>query len=76
MKMSGDKYVTLSSSLAVYVTLMNYVAKLQKSPTITSSQALQNGLSACYEKLQKFYDKSTFDTEYYYFATSESRNRF
>ncbi|KAG8953458.1 hypothetical protein FRC04_002300 [Tulasnella sp. 424] len=75
-KMSGDQYVTLSSSLAVYAALMSYVAKLRKMPAIRSSLALQNGLSACYEKLEKFYDKSTFETEYYYFATSKSLELF
>lgn len=69
--MAGDKYVTLSSSLAVYATLMGYVSKLLDGPEAQSSPSLKNGLTACYQKLEKFFDKSTFDTEYYYFAMSE-----
>ncbi|KAG8921767.1 hypothetical protein FRC01_014904 [Tulasnella sp. 417] len=68
--MSGDKYVTLSSSLAVYATLMGHVSKLLNGPEAQTSPALQNGLQACYQKLEKFFDKATFDTEYYYFAMS------
>lgn len=71
--MSGDKYVTLSKSLAVYATLMGYVSKLLNGPEARSSTPLKNGLTACYQKLEKFFDKSTFNTEYYYFAMSEYR---
>ncbi|KAG8916655.1 hypothetical protein FRC01_002940, partial [Tulasnella sp. 417] len=66
--MSGNKYVTLSKSLAVYATLIGYVSKLLDGPEAQSSRPLKNGLTACYQKLEKFFDKSKFDTEYYYFA--------
>ncbi|KAG8687097.1 hypothetical protein FRC11_007801 [Ceratobasidium sp. 423] len=67
--MSGEKYPTLSFSLRVYSLLINYVSKLMNMPTIQSTPSLMNGLEACQKKLLEFFDQSTFDSKYYYFAT-------
>ncbi|CUA76039.1 Zinc finger BED domain-containing protein DAYSLEEPER [Rhizoctonia solani] len=68
-KMSGEKYPTLSFSLRVYSLLINYVSTLADAPSVQSVPSLMNGLEACQAKLLEFFDKSTFDSEYYYFAT-------
>lgn len=69
--MAGEKYPTLSSSLRVYAMTIDYLNKLKADPDVKKSQALQNGVQACQNKFYKFFDLSTFDSEYYYFATSE-----
>jgi hypothetical protein len=68
--MSGEKYPTLSSSLAMYTGLVAHVQAFSKSPQALEMPQLQDGLNACLEKLLKFFDKSTLESEYYYHATS------
>ncbi|CAE7121114.1 unnamed protein product [Rhizoctonia solani] len=68
-KMSGDKYPTISLSLRVYSLLINYVSKLESTPSVQSVPSVSMGLRACRDKLLEFFDRSTYDSEYYYFAT-------
>lgn len=69
--MSGEKDPTLSFSLRVYFILISYVTTLEKGLLERDSPAALNGVQACKEKLLEFFDKSTYDSEYYYFAMSE-----
>lgn len=59
----------MSSSLGVYARLISKVDLWKKQDDVAGSTALSQGLDACKAKLLKFFDKSTFDSEYYYFAT-------
>jgi hypothetical protein len=69
--MAAEKYPTLSFSLRIYFVLITYVSRLEESLEVQGSTALAAGIHACKSKLLEFFDKSTFDSEYYYFATSE-----
>jgi hypothetical protein len=55
----------------VYFILITYVTTLEKGLSTAGSPAALNGVQACKEKLLEFFDKSTYDSEYYYFAMSE-----
>ncbi|EUC60341.1 hypothetical protein RSOL_337550, partial [Rhizoctonia solani AG-3 Rhs1AP] len=67
--MSAEKYPTLSFSLRIYFVLILYVSRLEQSSIVQESAPLAAGVHACKSKLLEFFDKSTFDSEYYYFAT-------
>jgi hypothetical protein len=67
--MAAEKYPTLSFSLRVYFLLISYVSDLEKSSVATQSPSFLAGIAACKQKLLDFFDKSTYDSEYYYFAT-------
>ncbi|CAE6380725.1 unnamed protein product, partial [Rhizoctonia solani] len=67
--MAAEKYPTLSFSLRIYFVLIAYVSRLEESLEVQGSAALEAGIHACKSKLLEFFDKSTFDSEYYYFAT-------
>ncbi|QRV98020.1 AC transposase [Ceratobasidium sp. AG-Ba] len=66
---AAEKYPTLSFSLRVYFLLISYVLDLEKSPELKRFPQLSAGVSACKDKLLEYFDKSTYDSEYYYFAT-------
>lgn len=68
--MCGSHYPTLSSSLFVYVSLLQYVDGLLTTTLACSNQDLRNGLMACRAKLAKYLDQSMTDSEFYYHATS------
>ncbi|CAE6431808.1 unnamed protein product [Rhizoctonia solani] len=65
---SGEKYPTLSFSLRIYFILIQYVTRLEQDSTAMRSSITLRGLKACKEKLVEYLDKSTYDSEYYYFA--------
>ncbi|QRV92757.1 AC9 transposase [Ceratobasidium sp. AG-Ba] len=67
--MSAEKYPTLSYSLRVYFLLISYVMDLETGSAVVNSPSLAAGITACKEKLLEFFDKATYDSEYYYFAT-------
>ncbi|KAF5361627.1 hypothetical protein D9758_007393 [Tetrapyrgos nigripes] len=67
-KMSAGNFPTLSASLLVYVKLMNAVDKFMESDIAKKNASVQAGLVACKEKLEKYYDKSTYESHYYYAA--------
>ncbi|KAF5332392.1 hypothetical protein D9758_017370 [Tetrapyrgos nigripes] len=67
-KMSTGNFPTLSASLLVYVKLMNAVNKFMESDTAKRNASVWAGLFACKEKLEKYYDKSTYESHYYYAA--------
>ena len=69
--MAAEKYPTLSYSLRVYFLLISYVSGLERDTSVTQVPEVLKAISACKEKLLEFFDKSTYDSEYYYFATSE-----
>lgn len=69
--MAAEKYPTLSYSLRVYFVLITFVSSLESETSSRESPALFAGIKACKEKLLEFFDKSTYDSEYYYFATGE-----
>lgn len=70
--MSAEKYPTLSSSLNVYVLLLKHVDKIALDPLAISNPSLRAGVQACKAKLLKFFDLSTYQSGYYYYATSMS----
>ncbi|CAE7119567.1 unnamed protein product [Rhizoctonia solani] len=67
-RISGEKYPTLSFSLHIYFVLIAYVFELEKEPLAQQNPAVLNGIRSCKSKLQEFLDKSTRDSEYYYYA--------
>lgn len=54
----------------MYTMALAYITSLKYSSPAMASQQLQNGLHECEAKLLKYFDKSTYDFEYYYHATS------
>lgn len=68
---SGSKYTTLSSSLHVYTILHDHVLAMKSAAAVLASPDLVTAVDSCYEKLMKYMDVSTFQTEYYYYATGE-----
>lgn len=70
--MSGGKYPTLSSSLYTYVWLMSYVEELLEDEFAENREDLKNGLRACKAKLETYFDRSTRESELYFFATGEN----
>lgn len=74
--MAAEKYPTLSFSLRIYFVLISYTSRLEEDLTIRRYPSMLPGIRACKEKLLEFFDKSTYDSEYYYFATSKLPNSF
>lgn len=70
--MAAEKYLTLSYSLRIYFLLISYVSDLESEVSAQQVPEVLAAVSACKEKLLEFFDKSTYDSEYYYFATSKS----
>lgn len=66
---AGEKYPTLCTSLQIYTALLGHVQQMRNDAI--GNVAFSNGVDACEEKLLKFFDKSTFESEYYYFAAGE-----
>ncbi|QRV96184.1 hAT family dimerization protein [Ceratobasidium sp. AG-Ba] len=67
--MAAERYPTLSFSLRIYFVLITYVSKLENEAAAQESPTLCAGVRACKDKLLEFFDQSTYDSEYYYFAT-------
>ena len=69
--MSGTSlYPTLCASLQQYVIVLKHVDNMAASPEVQSIPSLQLAVDRCRDKLLKFFDKSTFESEYYFFATA------
>ncbi|CUA76156.1 Zinc finger BED domain-containing protein RICESLEEPER 2 [Rhizoctonia solani] len=68
VRISGEKYPTLSFSLHIYFVLIGYVSELENDSTVRQNLLALNGIRACKSKLHKFLDQSTKDSQYYYFA--------
>ncbi|EUC54484.1 Ac transposase, putative [Rhizoctonia solani AG-3 Rhs1AP] len=68
VRISGEKYPTLSFSLHIYFVLIGYVSELENDSTVRQNLPALNGIRACKSKLQEFLDRSTKDSHYYYFA--------
>jgi hypothetical protein len=66
---SGSQYPTLSLSLYYYLSLLATLDAAHKSAIVEDFPNLQAGIDAAKTKLIKFFDKSTAESEYYYFAT-------
>ncbi|KAF5323157.1 hypothetical protein D9758_016791 [Tetrapyrgos nigripes] len=67
-KMSSGLFPTLSASLLIYVKLIKAVNNFMQSETAKKNASVRAGLVACKEKLEKYFDKSTYESEYYYAA--------
>ena len=61
-KLSVVLSTTLSSSLYTYIVLLSHVDALFNTPVAQANADLQNGLSACQAKLQKYLDQSSADS--------------
>jgi len=69
--MGDSKYPTLSISLFTYVKLHTKLRKFQRSAEAQMNSSLRNGISSAREKLMKYFDCSTYESEYYYFAAGK-----
>ncbi|GAB1526504.1 hypothetical protein RhiTH_009671 [Rhizoctonia solani] len=68
VRISGEKYPTLSFSLHIYFVLILYVNSLEAESEVQQNPLILSGIQACKLKLQDFLDKSTRDSQYYYYA--------
>ncbi|KAF5332345.1 hypothetical protein D9758_017449 [Tetrapyrgos nigripes] len=67
-RMSASSFPSLTASLMVYVKLMQAVDSFLLTDTANKNPSVRKGLEACKAKLEKYYDKSTGESEYYYAA--------
>ncbi|KAK1215151.1 hypothetical protein PQX77_022248 [Marasmius sp. AFHP31] len=67
-QMSSASFPTLSISLLIYTKLIRHVEAFMKTTVAQENPIAQEGLQACKEKLEKYYNKSTAESEYYYAA--------
>ena len=70
--MSGEKYPTLSSSLQTYALLINHVSGALEDLEVCNNPTLKGAFEDCKEKLLKWFDRSSYESDYYYFATGQS----
>ncbi|KAF8705378.1 protein dimerization, partial [Rhizoctonia solani] len=68
VRISGEKYPTLSFSLHIYFVLILYVNSLEAESEVRQNPSILSGIQACKLKLQDFLDKLTRDSQYYYYA--------
>ncbi|KAF8322344.1 uncharacterized protein EI90DRAFT_2481377 [Cantharellus anzutake] len=66
--MSGSHYPTLSLSLYNFLALLAVLDTAHKSAIVKNFPNVKAGIDAAKGKLIKFFDKSTAESEYYYFA--------
>ena len=73
--MSKSQYVTLSSSIPIYNTLLDHLEKLldEKDPMYCHSSEIRNAITKGYDKLKTYYIK-TDDSKVYPIATSKSQH--
>lgn len=69
--MSNNRRATLSSSLVVYVTLIKYTQTIKEDPIAQANPNVMTGADVCRDKLMKYFDLSSFESEYYYFACGQ-----
>ncbi|KZT31220.1 hATC-domain-containing protein [Sistotremastrum suecicum HHB10207 ss-3] len=67
--MSTTSKPTLSSSMNAFVSLVDFLDTIKNSPTALANPSLLAGIAACRDKLLKWFDRASSETEYYYFAT-------
>ncbi|KAF5367737.1 hypothetical protein D9758_009904 [Tetrapyrgos nigripes] len=67
-RMSAGSFPSLTASHMVYVKLMRAVDNFMQTNTVKKNHNVYKGLEACKAKLNKYYDKSTTESEYYYAA--------
>jgi len=70
--MSKSQYVTLSSSIPIYNSLLDHLEKLldEKDPMYCRSSEIRNAITKGYDKLKTYYIK-TDDSKVYPIATSK-----
>ena len=61
----------LSSSLYTYAALLVHTKKCMAQGLAIYDTTLMTGLRACQEKLKKYLDQSTDDSDLYYYATGK-----
>ena len=66
--MSGQKYPTLSASLFTYTKLMKHLNMIKVTAKVQTSHILHGAINAAFAKLDKYFDCSTWESEYYYYA--------
>ena len=73
--MSKSQYVTLSSSIPIYNTLLDHLEKLldEKDPMYCHFSEIRNAITKGYDKLKTYYIK-TDDSKVYPIATSKSQH--
>ena len=67
--MSHSAYPTLSSSLYTYAALLVHIKKCMVQDLAIYDTTLMSGLYACWNKLKKYLDQSTNNSDLYYYAT-------
>ena len=73
--MSKSQYVTLSSSIPIYNTLLDHLEKLldEKDPMYCHFSEIRNAITKGYDKLKTYYIK-TDNSKVYPIATSKSQH--
>ncbi|KAF5338577.1 hypothetical protein D9758_016974 [Tetrapyrgos nigripes] len=66
-KISSEEWEVIDV-IVEFLELMNAVDKFMESDIAKKNTSVQAGLVACKEKLEKYYDKSTYESHYYYAA--------
>ena len=66
--MSGSTYPTLCVTLQQYTLVLKHVDNMSKAPEVQEIPSLKYAVERCRAKLLKFFDKSTFESEFYFFA--------
>lgn len=72
LNMAASSRPTLSSSMNSFVVLLDFVDEIKQSPTASNNPSVRAGIEACKDKLLKWFDRASKETEYYYFATGAS----
>jgi hypothetical protein len=67
--MSSSTYPTLCASLQQYAIVLKHVDNMSNAPEVQEIPLLKAAVERCRNKLLKFFDKSTYESEYYFFAT-------
>jgi hAT family C-terminal dimerisation region/Domain of unknown function (DUF4413) len=67
--MSGSSYPTLCASLQQYALVLKHIEKMSQVQEVQDIPLLKAAVERCRAKLLKFFDKSTYESEYYFFAT-------
>jgi len=69
---SGSQYPTLSLTLLAFLKLIDDTNKVMGRTEVKKNATLTYALECCKAKLEEYYDKTTMESELYYFASSES----
>lgn len=67
--MSSSSYPTLCASLQLFAIVLKHVDSMSEAPEVLRNASLKAAVERCRAKLLKFFDRSTYESEYYFYAT-------